>query len=158
MSEAGFVEGEPFNVGSFMAQAVGEDLSMRSAREAFRAAGGRMSNQSFASMYSEVRDAIGGREAIQAIDYSSIPDAGLYGSWASGGEGNYSTFVTSYVRRVGERGLEPRYYTYTTSEPHTPQEAIDAAGSWITDNPDQAAAYGEGVYAGGVVTSMVRSR
>lgn len=157
MSEIGAVGGEAFNAGSFVTQAVNEGLSMRQAISTFRESGGRMSNQAFRSLYGQVRDAIGGREAIQALDYGQVPSADVYGTWGSGEAGRYSTFVTSYVRRAGERELEPRYYTYTTDMPHPPQEAIDAAADWLTTVDVTSDSFGAGSYQTGVVTSMVRS-
>ena len=152
------IEGEAFNVGSFISEAIDSGLSMRRAREQFRAAGMRMSNESFAQLYSEIRDTIGGREVLQGIDYNAIPDADIYGTWAMGEGGRFSTFVTSYVRRIGERNVEQRFYTYTTDQPHSPQEAIDIARDQLTNQDLAADSFGGGIYQGSVVTSMVRTR
>lgn len=157
MSEIG-PAGEAFNVASFLAQAMDEGMSMRSARQAFRDAGMRMSNQSFASMYAEVRDAIGGREAVQGLDYSAIPPAEAFTTWAAGDAERFSTFVTSFVRRTGEREMEPRYYTYTTDRPHSPEEAVQAAADFLTDNDLVRDSFGNGIYQGSVVTSVTHTR
>lgn len=152
------VEGEPFNVGTFISGAIDEGLSQRSALRLFREQGMRMADRTFGALWNEIRDTIGGREVLQGIDYSAIPTADVYGTWAAGEGGQFSTFVTSYVRRVGERGVEERFYTYTTDQPHAPQEAIDAARDQYTDEGLASDSFGGGIYQGSVVTSMVRTR
>lgn len=149
--------GEPFNVGSFIAQAIDEGLSMRAARDLFRAQGMQMANQSFASMYAQVRDAIGEREAIQGIDYEAIPDPAVYGRWSAGRGDQFATFVTSYVRPLGERDVEERFYLHLTDDPHTAADAVRAAERFYTDEALVGDSLQGGVYQGSVVTSMVRT-
>lgn len=153
MSEIPLGEG-PLNIGAFMAQAAGEGLGVTEARNALRAAGGAISNATFSAMYSEIRTSIAARDALQNIDYGSIPSGADYTEWTMGAEGDYATFVTSYVRVPGQSGVEERYFTYVTDQPHTPQEAIDAAADFYTNDQLTAESMAGGVYQGSMVTSM----
>lgn len=148
---------EPFNIGSFLGKAVGEGLSARQAIAEFREAGMQMSNQTFRSLYSSARDALANHDAIAALDYDAIPPGDAFTDWAAGEGGNYATFIESFVRMPGEREVESRFFTHVTSEPHTPQEAIDAAAAIYGDEGDGTGpAYGA-VYHGSVVTSVTRT-
>lgn len=156
MSPAG-EPGPGFNAGAFMAEAISEGLSARQAIVRFREAGMAMSNQAFRSMYAQVRDVIGRRDVLGALDYSAIPGPEVYGTVTLGQGDRYATYVTSYVRRLGERDLEPRWYTYVTDQPHTPGEAIQAARDWLTDQDLAQDSFSTGVYQGSVVTSMSKT-
>lgn len=157
MSEVGGIF-DAFNGSQFIAQAVREDMSARQAIQVFRDNGVQISNQAFRSMYAEARDAVAGRDAIQALSYDAIPPADAYSTWAAGEADQYATFVTSYVRPVGSRDVEPRYFTHVTAEPHTPGDAADAAAGYLSDieddgNPNYPAA----VHLFSMVTSMTRT-
>lgn len=156
MSEI-FGEGAGLNAGAFMAGAIEEGLGVVEARDAMRAAGLSMSNATFSRMYADVRAAIGERDAIQGLNYDAIPGGDQWGEWAAGAAGDFATFVTSYVRRPGSPDVEERYYIHVTGQAHTPQEAIDAAADFYTnDNLTQESMRG-GNYQGSIVTSMVRT-
>lgn len=156
MSDIG-AAGEALSPGAFIVQAVNEGLSMRQAVAGFREAGFEMGNQAFRQMFGEIREAVGNRDVIAGLDYGAIPPADAYSTWAAGDEGQYATFVTSYTRMPGTVEIEPRYYTYVTDEPHTPQEAVDAAAGFYTGDQGQPG-YQQGVYQGSVITSMTRTR
>lgn len=149
--------GEGLNAGAFMAQAAGEGLGVVEARNLMREAGLHMSNATFSSMYADVRSAIGERDAIQGLNYDAIPGGDAFSTWAAGAEGEFATFVTSYVRPVGTDELERRYYIHTTGAPHTPQEAIDAAQTFYTDVALAADSMARGNYQGSIVTSVTRT-
>lgn len=152
------IEGGDFNVGAFLTGAIEEGLSARQALIRFREAGMRMSNESFRQLYAETRDIIGDRDYLAALDYDAIPEGEQLGTWAMGEGGQFATFVTSFVRRVGERELEQRYYTFITDEPHTAADAIAAAQDFYTDEALVGDSFGGGVYQGSVVTSMTQTR
>lgn len=145
------------NAGAYAAKAIGEGMSSNQFRAAFRAEGGSMSNQSLRSVYNQARDALAGRDVIAGLDYNAIPPGDAFVDWAAGAEGNYATFVTSLVRMPGERELETRYFIHSTSDPHTPQEAIDAAAAHYTDDSTSDEAYRNASYQGGFITSMTRT-
>lgn len=156
MSDLG--DGAPgFSVGGFLSQAVEEGWSARRAIAEFRDAGMRMSNESFRSMYNNARDALANRDVIAGLDYNAIPSHDVFTPWAAGEEGNYATFVESFVRLPGEREVESRFYVHVTADPHTPQDAIDAAAAIYTDESLPTGGTPQGSYVGSVVTSVTRT-
>lgn len=157
MSEI-FGEGVGLNAGAFMAGAIEEGLSARQAIIQFREAGLSMGNQSFRNMYAEIRDTIANRDAIAGLNYDAIPPGNVYGTWAADADGGYATFVTSFTRMPGETEMEQRFYIHTSADPHTPQDAIDAAAAHYTDDAIGSSGTPQGVYQGSIVTSMTRTR
>lgn len=150
------IEGAGLNAGAFMAQAANEGLGVVAARTAMREAGLQMSNATFSQMYGEIRAAVAGRDAIAGLNYDAIPGDDAFTTWRVEDGGGYATFVTNYVRVPGQRGVEPRYYTYVTDQPHTPQEAIDAAADHFTNDALTTDTLRGGIYQGSVVTSVTR--
>lgn len=151
-----FEAGPGLNAGAFMAQAAAEGLGVVEARNAMRAGGLSMSNATFSAMYGEIRAAVGERDLLQGIDYGAIPGGEVYTDWTAGAEGDFATFVTSYVRVPGQSDVEERFYTYVTSDPHTPQEAIDAAAAFYTDDALVSDTM-KATYQGSMITSMTRT-
>ena len=151
-------EGAGLNAGAFMAQAASEGMGVVEARTAMREAGLQMSNATFSSMYGEIRAAVGERDAIQSLDYGAIPPGDAYTGITMGEGGDFATFVTSYVRVPGQDAVETRYFTYVTGEPHSPQQAIDAAADFYTADDLTADSMAGGNYVGSVVTSMTQTR
>lgn len=152
-----FIEGEGINAGAFIARAIGEGIGVTAARDMLREAGLRMSNQTFSNMYGSIRDSIGTRDELAGIDYSQVPPEDRFRTWAAGSEGDYLSFVESQVRIPGTDQLDTRYFTFRTAEPHTLQDAIDAAADFYTDNEAAAIGYGGGTYLGSYVTSVARA-
>lgn len=146
-----------FSVGGFLTSAIDEGWSARRAIAEFRQAGMAMSNQTFRSMYAAARDALANRDQIAALDYDAVPAGDVFTTWAAGEPDQYASFVESFVRMPGEREVESRFYTHVTAEPHTPQEAIDAAASYYTDESLPTNGTPQGTYQGSVVTSMTRT-
>lgn len=156
MSDLG-PEGVAANPSAFIVGMVEEGRSATSALADFRAAGGAMGNETWYSLYGEIRATVGNRDRIQGLDYSAIPGPEHYTPWAAGAEGQYATFVQVNVKMPGNREPEQRFFTYVTSDPHAPQEAVD----WAENEAALGAAEG-GTFAGqqilgGVVTSMTRT-
>lgn len=151
-------EGPGLNAGAFMAGAIEEGMSARQAITAFREAGLSMGNQSFRNMYAEIRDTIANRDAVAGLQYDALPPGDSYGVWAADAEGGYATFVTSFTRMPGEVEMEQRFYIHTSADPHTPQDAIDAAAAHYTDDAVGTAGTPQGTYQGSIVTSMTRTR
>lgn len=150
-------EGLGFNVGAFAAKAIDEGMSSNAFRAALRDEGVTMSNQSMRSIYNQVRDAVAGRDVIANLPYDALPPSEAYTDWAAGAEGRYATFVQSFTRMPGERELEPKFFQYVTDEPHTPQEAIDAAAAHYTSDATSTGGTPKGSYISSVVTSMTRT-
>lgn len=146
-----------FNPAPFIADLIQQDIGVTAGRQMMREAGMRMSNAAFSRMYGQVRDAIGGREGLQSMDYESIPPGEAYSTWTAGRGGQYATFTTTFVRPTGSREVEPVYYFHLTNEPHTPNEAIQAAAGFLTDGDEINPVYGPREIIGSVVTSMTRT-
>lgn len=157
MSEIPII-GAGFNAGAFIAKAIDEGLSQNKAMVAFRAEGMKMGNESFRSMYVEVANAIADRDVIARLDYDALPPGDAYSVWSAGAEGDYATFVTSLTRMPGSVEMEPKYFMHVTADPHTPQEAIDAAAAHYTDDATSTGGTPKGSYMGSVVTSMTRTK
>jgi hypothetical protein len=156
MSEL-FAEGPGLNAGAFIARAIGEGMGVTEARNLMRASGLAMSNQTFSNMWGNIRESIGQGDVIAGLDYGAIPPSDLIRQWAVEAGGDYLTFVESQVRLPGTDTLQTRYYTYRTGQPHTPQEAIDAAADFMQQNDAAAVGYGGGTYIGSYVTSFTRA-
>lgn len=150
-------EGAGLNAGAFMVQAAEEGLGVVAARDAMRAGGLSMSNATFSRMYGEVRNTIANRDVIAGLDYGAIPPGDAYSTWTMGAGGDYATFVTSYVRAPGQAEVEERFFTFVTSDPHTPQEAIDAAADHYSNDAPMNDTF-KSIYQGSMVTSMTRTR
>lgn len=151
-------EGPGLNAGSFVAKAIEEGLSMRKTVDLLRESGMKMGNQAFRSLYANVRDTIADRDQIAGLNYDAVPPAEAFGTWAADAEGGFATFVTSFTRMPGEVEMEQRFYIHVSDDPHTPQEAIDAAAAHYTDDAVGSSGTPQGVYQGSVVTSVTRTR
>lgn len=141
----------------FIAGMIEEGIGVTAGRNMVRDAGFQISNEAFGNLYGQVRFALGDREIIQGLNYDQVPPSDVYSTWRAGRGDQYATYVTSYVRPVGERDIEERFYFHLSDDPHTPQEAIDAAQAHLTG--DRAATSGSDpiVLVGSVVTSVNRT-
>lgn len=149
--------GVGLNAGAFMARAAAEGMGVVEARNAMRAGGLSMSNATFSRMYGEIRTAVSERDALQGLNYGAIPPGDVFTDWAAGAGGGYATFVTSYVRMPGSDDVQERFFTYTSTDPHTPQEAVDAAQAFYTDEALTVDSMQGGIYQGSMVTSVTRT-
>lgn len=146
------------SIGGFIRSAIGEGLGVTAARGMFRDTGiGRMSNAAFGELYGQIRAALGTRDALASIDYGAIPQGEIYTPWAAGTADRYASFVEVFVREVGTRDVSSRFYQYVTSDPHTPQEAVDAAVDVIGAGSEDGTTPSGEVVLDGVVTSMTRT-
>lgn len=146
------------SIGGFIRRAISEGMSVTKARNAFRSEQiGRMSNAAFGQMYGQVRAAIGNRSAIAALDYNAIPPAEALTEWRAGAGGRYSSFVEVLVREIGSRDVSTRFHQFVTDEPHTPQDAVDAAIDVISMGSEDGTTPSGEVVLDGVVTSMTRT-
>lgn len=148
----------PGNIGGFIRQAIGEGLGVTAARNMFRETGiGRMSNQAFGELYGQVRAAIGNRDVLAGLPYDSIPAAEAYTPWAAGTVDRHASFVEVHVREIGSRDVSSRFYQYVTTEPHTPQEAVDNAIQVISNGSEDGTTPSGEIVLAGFVTSMTRT-
>lgn len=156
MSDAGGIGSG--GVGGFIRRAINEGLGVTRARAMFRESElGRMSNAAFGQLYGQVRSALGARDQLAGLDYAAIPDGDVFTPWAAGTPDRYASFVEVFVREVGSRDVTSRFYTHVTSDPHSPQEAVDAAMDVITGGSATGFTPYDEVPIDGVVTSMTRT-
>ena len=142
---------------AFLSQLIQQDVSGRAALSQLRDAGMTMGNQAFYSLYGQIRDAVGGRSELQALDYAALPTGADYSTYAAGPGGQYATFVQTYVRPVGGTTVEPRYFIHVTDTPHTPNEAIAMAQQQLIEGEAANPAYGGQVTIGTAVTSVTQT-
>lgn len=156
MSDAGGAGFGP--VGAFIRSAISEGLGVTAARNAMREAGiGRMNNTTFGQIYGQIRDTIGARSAIAALDYSVLPPAGAYSEWAAGTSGRYASFVDVHVREIGSQQTGRKWFQHVTDFPHTPQEAIDAAMASVMGGTETGLTPSGEVIIGATITSLTRT-
>lgn len=131
-------------------------MSATSSLRAFREMGGRIGNERWYALYGDVRSAVGNREGIQSMLYDSIPQAAQMTDWAAGEAGQQATFVQTYLQVPGERSPRTSFYIHVTDNPHTPQEAINAAQGSIAEGQRTGTGPVGEVMLGSVITSVAR--
>ncbi len=146
-----------FNAGAFIGNMIENNVGVTAARNAMRAAGMKMSNAAFSSLYGQIREAIGAREGLQGLDYESLPSGETYSTWTAGRGDQYATFVTTWVRPIGERDASPRYFYHLTNEPHTPAEAVRVAQSSLAQAAEAEHGDSDIMIIGSLVTSINRT-
>lgn len=126
-----FLEGEgtpnPGNPAGFMAYHVSIGSSARGALAEWRELGGTSGDAKWFQMYGQVTDTIMRGENMAGLEPGQLPLASDYGEWSMGQGGQYATqvLVTYTDQETGLRSQSP--FTYVTDEPHTPDEAEQAA-------------------------------
>lgn len=156
MSELGAV-GPNLDPAAFVRGLIEEGIGVTEGRDLFRSYGMAMSNARFSSLYGEIRSTIANREALQALDYSLVPDAARFNAWAAGEPDRYATFVQVHVTMPGESEIQMRPFVHITDQPHTPQEAVDAAMSEAEQLAAAGGTFQGQTVIGGTVTSMTRT-
>jgi len=139
---------------AFLANLVRADVSATQALGIFRAQGLRMGNETFYGLYSEIREAVGGRSALQGMHYNQLPTGSQYTEYQAGPGGQYATFVQTYTRGVGDTEVSTKYFTFVSNEPHTANEAIAAAQAQLVEGQGQSGPPGGEVMIGSTVSSM----
>lgn len=132
------------------------DMSATASLKAFRAGGGRIGNERWYSLYGDIRAAMGNREQLQGISYGQVPAYDQMTSWAAGTAGQQATFVQTFLQVPGERGTRTSFFIHVTGDPHTPQEAIEAAQRSIAEGQRTGSGPVGEVMLGSVITSVAR--
>lgn len=146
------------SISAFIRAAIGEGMGVTQARNALRSSGaGRMGNAEFGQLYGQIRDAVGMRSSVAQLDYDALPPGEAYSTWAAGEAGRYASFVEVYVRPMGARDVTSKWYQHVTTEPHTPQSAIDAAIDVIMGGSQSGLTPSGEVIVGAAVTSITRT-
>jgi hypothetical protein len=128
----------PGNPAGFIVGAINEGQSATAALNAFREAGGEMRTQTWYQMFGQVTDAIARSPLAGSLDPYSLPDPGAYATWAMGPGGEYATQVDLFFRDLDTGLVGSIPYTYVTSDPHTPEEAIAEAMGDFGESDTQA--------------------
>lgn len=115
------------NPAGYMAQAIDQGWSATQALVTYRADGGRFGNDAWFQQYGQVAASLANAPAAAGLDPYLIPDANQYSTWALGRGGEYATQVQVQVVDTDTGVSGTINYTYKTSEPHTPIEAMQAA-------------------------------
>jgi hypothetical protein len=148
--------GEELSPASFIGSMIASGLSPTQGLSQWRELGGSLRTQTWYELWGEVRGAIANREDLQAITADALPPGELLNDWAAGQEGQYATFVQTFIRQGGEQVLESRYFTYITEGAHTPSEALAAADDYLTQGARTGTGKQGEVVLGSVITSMNR--
>lgn len=125
------------NVGNragYVAQLLQEGNSANSILRTLSEAGAGMQRQAGLRLVAQVRDTLQRAPQTVALPGNQLPDASQYGTWAMGRGGQYATNVAVYLqdRETGESIRA--FFTHVTNDPHTPEEAANAAIASFTDS------------------------
>lgn len=118
------------NVGNragYVAELLREGNSANSILRTLQESGADMQRQAGLRLVAQVRDSMQRSAEIQSLPGNQLPSADQYGTWAMGRGGQYATQVAVYLldRDTGES--IKAFYTHVTNEPHTPEDAANAA-------------------------------
>lgn len=140
----GYETPSPGNPAGFIAYGLSVGKSGNEILREWRDLGGSSGNESWRRMVGSIADTINRTDDMAALDPGALPTAADYGEWQMGRGGQYATQVAVTARDDETGLLTTSQYTYVSNEPHTPDEAVEAAMDeyGISDN---AAAYGQDV-------------
>lgn len=115
------------NQAGWIARMLRDGQSANSILRTFQDAGAGMRREYGLNLIRQVRASISDHPELGALEPGALPTAEQYSTWAMGSGGQYATSVTVAFRDVetGLAGVQP--FTYVTDEPHTPEEAAQAA-------------------------------
>lgn len=140
-------DGGPFDTGNpagFVKQLIQQGYNATQGLGEFRAAGGRIRDSRWFSLYGQVDDTIRRTPETLALDPNQLPGPNDYGVWAMGRGNQYATQVSVTILDRDTGLMTTRQHTYITDLPHTPAEAEADAIDMFGD-PDTESAYGETV-------------
>jgi hypothetical protein len=132
----------PGNPSGFMAYHVSIGTSARGALAEWRELGGTTGDHKWYELYGQVSDTIMRTEGAAGLEPGSLPLPSDYGVWSMGNGGQYASQVNvTYIdNETGLRSSAP--FTWVTDDPHTPEEAEQAAIDEYTGD-DNAERYGQ---------------
>lgn len=137
--DEGFSTGNP---AGFAAYHLSIGSSAREALAAYRAEGGTTGDAAWYRLYGQVADTLNRTADQAALDPRALPGPSDYSTWAAGSGGKYATQV-KVLTIDQETGLASTVeFTHITSDPHTPEEAQQAAIDMYSSG-DNAAKYGQ---------------
>jgi hypothetical protein len=118
---------KPGNPAGFMAYHQSIGTSARGALAEWRELGGTSADAKWRELWGQVEDTMLRTADTAGLQPDELPSPADYGVWSMGRGGQYATQVNvTYVdAETGLRFVSP--YTYVTDDPHTPEEAEQAA-------------------------------
>lgn len=138
-----------WNPAGVVARGVSEGMSGRQIIASMRAGGMGLRDSTVYKMIGEVRAAIANREHVAGLNTSILPSATDYAKWQTARTG-FSTQLL-IVTRDRETGLiGTTVSSYTTLDPHTPDEAIAAKQADWEDLTETGNDYEDQQYLGAV--------
>lgn len=106
--------------------------------------GAGIQRQAGLRLVAQVRDTIQRTPDLQSLRGNALPGAEKYGTWAMGRGGQFATNVAVFSQER-ESGVSIKsFFSHVTNEPHTPEEAANAAIQSFTDD-DAESRYGQRV-------------
>lgn len=123
MFEAGADEGFVINPAQIVAQGVSEGLSGRQIIKALRDNGAGRRDSVVYKMIGEIRAAIANRPIAQGLPTNQLPTGDQYAKWTTARRG-YSTQMKIVTRDKNSGLIGTSMTSYTTTDPHTIDEAI----------------------------------
>lgn len=142
-----------WNPAGIIAKGVTEGLSGRQIIQALRDAGMGLRDAVVYRTIGEVRAAIANRETIAQINTSILPSPDQYAQWSTARNG-YSTQLLIFTRDRETGLIGETVSSYTTTDPHTPDEAIAAKQADWEDLTESGSEYDDQQYLGAVVYNL----
>lgn len=138
---------EAINIGNragYVAELLRQGESANSILRTLQENGAGMQRQAGLRLVAQVRDTLQRQPEIEGLPGNQIPDAAQYGTWAMGRGGQYATNVAVFSQERESGASIKSFYTHVTNDPHTPEEAANAAVESFTDD-DAESRYGQRV-------------
>lgn len=148
-NSGGGTGGNIWNPAGIVARGVAEGMSGRQIIAAMREAGAGVRDATARRMIGEVRASIANREHVAGMDTSKLPNANDYAQWTTNRTG-YSTQLLVFTRDRETGLIGSTVSSYTTLDPHTPDEAIAAKQADWEDLTDTGNEYEDQQYLGAV--------
>lgn len=138
-----FTGGEPpaVNIGNragYIAGLLREGKSANAILRELQAAGGGIQRQAGLRLVAQVRDTLSRAPDAGNFAGNQLPDAGQYGTWAMGRGGQYATQVAVYLQDRDNGDSIKQFYTHVSNEPHTPEDAANAAIDLFSQTDDDS--------------------
>lgn len=121
------------NRAGFIAQMITEGYSANEGLDLLRQYGAGYRRSDFLADWGRVRDALAEDPSSLAIMPGTIPSGGEYAELAMGRGGQYATRVSIGLANQDTGVQGTGWYLHVTDEPHTPEEAIEAALDAFSD-------------------------
>jgi hypothetical protein len=138
-----------WNPASVVARGVAEGMSGNAIVRALQQAGMGVNRGTVFKMIGQVRAAIANREHVATMPTDQLPAARDYATWTTSREG-FSTQLLVFTRDRETGIIGSQVSSYTTLDPHSPDEAIAAKQADWLDLTAQGSEYEDQQYLGAI--------